>query len=84
MIQKYDQIEEQFFNLNLETSLIQEKARFISKELQKVKAYIIKSQSKTIKEKQEILELIKPCENAAGELVTISETLSERESNTFL
>ena len=30
------------------------------------------------------MELIKPCENAAGELVTISETLSERESNTFL
>lgn len=77
-VQKYDLMEEQFNSLNSETSVIQEKAKFISKELQKIKSFIIKGQNRAFKEKTELLALIKPCELAASELVNISETLSDK------
>lgn len=59
-------MEGHFVSLSAETSLIQEKARFISKELQKIKAHVVKSQAKAVKEKTELLGLIRPCEVAAG------------------
>ena len=65
-----------------EAGTIQEKARTISKEMQKMKAHVIKSQ-KAMKEKSEWLALLKPCEKMAADIVNLAEVLSDQESQTI-
>jgi hypothetical protein len=50
-----------------------------SKELQKVKASIMKTPARNIAEKTQLTNLLKPTEAIVGELIHLSETLAEME-----
>lgn len=60
---------------------IQQRARVVSRELQKVKTTVMKNVSRSYGDKAELLGLIVPCEVAARELLALSEVLTEYDSS---
>ncbi len=52
--------DEEFERWSLERGAIQEKAKMVSRELQRVKAQIMKSQNRSIAEKSQITGMLKP------------------------
>jgi hypothetical protein len=57
--------------------MIQEKAKLASKELQKIKSSIMKTANKSIAEKTQLTNLLKPAEAIVNELIDLSEHLIE-------
>lgn len=57
--------------------MIQEKAKMVSKELQKIKYQIMKTANRSITEKSQLTNLLKPAETIVNELITLSENLIE-------
>lgn len=60
---------------------IEEKCRLLSKELQRMKAQLMKSSSKNQQEKLGFMRLIKGCENIMGELMGAVESLNTNQSS---
>ena len=57
--------------------MIQEKAKMVSKELQKIKYHSMKTANRSITEKSQLTNLLKPAETIVNELITLSENLIE-------
>ena len=69
-------MEEGFEKVSLERGIIQENARKLSMEFQKIKAKVLKGKG-SFQEKNELLSCLKPCETQVKDLVSLSENLLE-------
>ena len=72
VIETNSRLEDEMSKWNNERSLIQEKARMVSKEIQKAKASFLRWPDRTMIQKSQMANSLRPAEKAVVEIVNLS------------